>query len=42
MNRPTMYKPKAENVQKLEAFLSEIKRNIKDKELSTMVGDEHK
>jgi predicted RNA-binding protein len=37
-----MYKPKAENVKKLEAFLSEIKRNIKDKELSKMVGDEHK
>jgi hypothetical protein len=42
MNRPTMYKPKAENVQKLEAFLSKINKKVKDNELSKIVNDEQK
>ena len=42
MNRPSMYKPKAENIQKLEAFLSKIKTKVKDNELSKIVNDEQK
>jgi hypothetical protein len=37
MNRPTMYKPKAENVQKLEAFLSKIEKKESDVELSKII-----
>jgi hypothetical protein len=42
MNRSSMYKPKAENVKKLEAFLSEIKTKVKDNESSKIVNDEQK
>jgi len=42
MNRPAMYKPKAENVQKLEAFLSKTNKKVKDNELSKIVNDEQK
>ena len=42
MNRPSTYKPKAENVKKLEAFLSEMKKNVKDKDLASIINEVQK
>lgn len=40
MNRPSMYKPKAENVQKLEAFLSKLEKKESNGELSKIIKGE--